>query len=215
MLPQTQSGDIVILRNFRVLSFSRQLYLKSQAESACAKLIPTTGGAGPPTLTHWDIIEAGGPVECGTQELVHAQALRQWWARRGHKVVPKLRTKREVVSLNKIEGGRFYDLKVCIHARPTTMTTPYTILVTNASDHAVDGMKSLSDTGSNGSAQEQDSKEIVISIDLRMQDARFVHAKCLQGSTVLLKNVLVEDSDGTFSGSIKPAVSGSVSVVKL
>ena len=68
-LPRVQSGDVVLLRAFKVQSFKRKIGLLSSAESAW---VVWQKGAGQADVK-------GPPVEFGDAELERVQLLKKWW----------------------------------------------------------------------------------------------------------------------------------------
>ncbi|KAI9707752.1 MAG: hypothetical protein M1836_000714 [Candelina mexicana] len=87
-LPLIGSGDAILLRNFKMVSFERKLGLVSQANSAWA------------VLKGREIDVGGPPVELGAEERGFAKGLGEWWGSLGERV-------REEI----LAGGRGKEMK--------------------------------------------------------------------------------------------------------
>lgn len=208
-LPRSLDGDVIILRNFRVSSFARKLYLKSQEDSSWAIFSRTE--ADPMNLR---ISMPDAPVEYSTLELEHVGALHAWWTARGHQLVPEKPIKRSSVKLSEVKEKFFFDIKGEIVIKPTSLTHPFVLYITDYSSYE-------SATRENGKLETlatyqvagEDANCLVLPIELRMQDAKYAFHKFHLGQLILCENVLaLVGLDGHLYGSIEAEISGKTRV---
>lgn len=207
LLPTVSNGDVMLLRNFQVQSFSRQLYLKSQEDSSWAVF--------PCQLSHQsqspEAVISAIPVEYSTKEQLHAHHLSKWWVQIGHQLQPRPPPKRQQMSLSAISEGLFFDLRGQLVQKPSSLTSPYIICVADDTSKAGVDPESLDSLGDLDSRIET----AYLAIELRLQDARFALASLKEGDTVYCSNVLAQKSNhGKFTGIIQPELAGSISVWK-
>ncbi|CCG82342.1 Putative uncharacterized protein [Taphrina deformans PYCC 5710] len=203
-LPRAKSGDVVLLRNFKVLSFARDLYLRSQEDSAWAVLQASRASSGEVSVT-----VPGPPVEYSSAEIEHARVLSVWWTDVGHKLAPTQPPARQIHLLNSVHEGLFFDMRGEVMIKPGQMTTPFIIYLTDysrATDSDTNRIDSIASLGMTGETADC----LFLPVELRLQDARYAFHVLEVGDRVSLENVLARmGTDGKLYGSIEPELSGS------
>lgn len=119
-LPPCENGIVLLLCSFRVQTFARENYLKSQSDSC------------------WGSIEGNttkGLSEIAREDIVHARELQLWWTQQGCKKVQEPRICGQM-PLAQLAIGTVFDFRGKVVHLPDALVSPFVLVVTDPSQAA-------------------------------------------------------------------------------
>ena len=201
-LPSIHDGDVVLLRNFRVSSSSRELYLKSQDDSAWAVFATS--------LDQLDVSTAAAPVEYSATEESHIKLLSRWWRANRISISPKNPLKTKFVALAELLFENIYDIHGKLLKLQEGPSSPFYIYITDYAS-ASDFQKSDLEVG----ISREHGECLCLGIELRLQDARYASKVLREGDCVDCRDVLIRRrDDGKMYGTIEPEILGKLRIGK-
>jgi hypothetical protein len=159
-LPESKTGDVVMLRDFKVQSSNRKIMLLSTGTSSWAVF-----KASPESATTWsEVIVTGPPIEYGHEETDQVKALLDWWHESGKTQFSSARSPSEDVDTSSPETlNRSFVHKEAPQPRPKAAPiTPRRVPIeTNntSSEDAVQNFLATFGEGNGGSVSEKSMAE--------------------------------------------------------